>query len=358
MEEKMDTFEYSEELDSCIEKAVVPETVSGTSGLELLTDIVAQEAGINKDRSAKIIHTISDTIDSIDLNYRDLKAHKEKGGSTKEWLQQKLEEAVTAENKTEQIQQLLTGMEAANRDMAAELARSSEIEETIDYTEGQDLGEYAGLNKKQYAQHIIDAISNNTLLHSVQFEDNTLTIPKECREHPLLKQYFEAPLDAEEDSAVKKAVSAGFAIAREKNLLPKAMETVSDEDLAHIVERGLTQAKTAYKVGTGEISPIAAINYCIDRTASTVASVAKKVCSTVGTVAGKILGGVLGSKFGPAVAKAVSFAGGVIGQKVGKTIGTVIGKGVKMIASAAKTAVKTVAAGAKKLWTDIKNLFS
>lgn len=359
-------FEHFVQLEDCIDEAVISETIN-TDSVAILTEILSDTTGIDKEKSKGIVNIISGTIDEIDKNYQDLQNYKANGGSTKGWISKVIEEADSKYDKTELVQHILTGIEAANQDIVNELHSNGSIEEPLLCKTEGDLGEYTGLNKRRYAEEITNAISCNTLLDSIKFKNGKLKILKECRENPILKQYFETPLNASGDSPIKKAVSIGIAIAREKNLLPKAMQKFSDEEIAYTVEQGLTRAKTLYKIGSGELSIVKGINHCIDRFVSIVGSVIKDICTKTGAVLGETfgkvgsellfnkIGGKVASVAGKQVTEAAAFVGGVAGRKAGKAVGNVIAKGVKKVGDFAKTAVQTLAAGVKKGFNAAKN---
>ena len=355
-----EAFEDVDHLGDIVDKAVTPETITGGDTNNALTEVLSREAGIDSEKARQVVQEISDTINALDENYRDLQAHKAKGGSTEDWLTKKIDEAGGTKDKTEQVRQILTGLEAANREQAEELHRDGELEQPLVFEDKQDLGDYISLNKKRYAKAITDAVANNTLLNAIELKRGKLRVTKAGKENPLLKQFFEAPLEGAEDSPTKKAVSIALTIAREKQLLPQTMSDSTNEEIAVIVDQGLSRAKTMYKVGTGELSPVKAIHYVIDRTTSVVGYIAKGIC----TIAGTVLGRGLGSTVGQAIektfntkgfSKGAEYVGGVVGSKAGETFGGFVQKGCEVIGNAAKKVVTGVAKGIETGWNAVKS---
>ena len=363
MQEELNEFEP---LGDIVDKTVTPESISGGDTNKALMEILSREAGIDAGKARQVVQVISDTINAIDENYRDLQAHKAKGGSTEDWLTKKIDEAGGTHNKTEQVQQILTGLEAANREQAEELHHNGEFEQPIVFDDAQNLGEYISLNKKRYAKAITDAVANNTFLKAVELKRGKLRITKEGKENPLLKQYFEAPLEGAEDSPTKKAVSIALAVAREKNLLPATMADSTNEEIAVIVDQGLTQAKTMYKVGAGELNPVKAMHYIIDRTTSVIGHIAKEVCTGIGRILGRNIGTLLeDTRAGKVINKvvrlfsrqrhAIAKVGEWIGSKAGKKVGGFVQKGCEVIGNAAKKVVTSIAKSIETGWNAVKS---
>lgn len=364
-----EAFEDFDHLGDIVDKAVTPETITGGDTNNALTEVLSREAGIDSEKARQVVQEISDTINALDENYRDLQAHKAKGGSTEDWLTKKIDEAGGTKDKTEQVRQILTGLEAANREQAGELHRDGELEQPLVFEDEQGLGDYISLNKKRYAKAITDAVANNTLLNAIELKRGKLHVTKAGKENQLLKQFFEAPLEGAEDSPTKKAVSIALTIAREKQLLPQTMSDSTNEEIAVIVDQGLSRAKTMYKVGTGELSPVKAIHYVIDRATSTIGHIAKQVCIGAGRILGRSVGVLLEKNpAGKVVDKIISkftkkshnISGffSYLGSKAGKTAGKLIQKGCEVIGNTAKKVVTGIARTAKTVWNKVTSLFS
>lgn len=361
-----EAFENFDHLGDIVDKAVTPETITGGDTNNALTEVFSREAGIDSEKARQVVQEISDTINAIDENYRDLQAHKAKGGSTEDWLTKKIDEAGGTKDKTEQVRQILTGLEAANREQAEELHRDGELEQPLVFDDKQDLGDYISLNKKRYAKAITDAVANNTLLNAIELKRGKLRVTKAGKENPLLKQFFEAPLEGAEDSPTKKAVSIALTIAREKQLLPQTMSDSTNEEIAVIVDQGLSRAKTMYKVGTGELSPVKAIHYVIDRATSVIGDIAKEVCTGAGRILGRSVGTLLEkTPAGKIINKTVGVisrqrhniakVGGWVGSTAGREIGEGMKKGVKTIGEVAKKVVTGIAKGLNTGWNTLKS---
>lgn len=144
-----------------------------------------------------------------------------------------------------------------------------------------------------------------------------------------------------------------FDIAKENNLLPDILKDKTSDEVAILVDRGLTTSKLAYKVANGEINQIDAVEYTIDRSVSVLNSIVVATTTKYGGQVGTFLGSKVGAIFGPVGAIFGAKIGNIVGKYAGRAVGTLINKGVSMVASAAKSVVKSIGSGIKAVGSTI-----
>ncbi|MBF0228239.1 MAG: hypothetical protein HQK63_01385 [Desulfamplus sp.] len=264
---------------------------------------------------------ICSTIDNIDSSFKDLQGCKKIGQSTNKWLEKQLNKVVNKLPESEQAK----------------------------FTESFD---FKGLNKAAVAKNFQEDIREFTLLNLVD-DHSTEIIPKtdDKLKQPALssvKDFFKAPLDSAEDLNIKKAVAAATVIAKEKGFI-KSFETSSNEEIAATVDYGLTGVKAAYKVGTGEMKAIDAIDYMVDKSVAVVATVVKSAVEKGVALACEAVGIVVGNYFkNPIAVEAARQIGKAVGERAGKSAGEIVQKGIKMVGEQAKKVVKGLITGGKK----------
>ena len=354
----MDALEYCENLTPYIERTIIPETLTGSNTLERLTGIVVEETGINRETANRIVNTIFDTINETDATYQDLKAFKVQGRTTNEWLHRKLNEIDSSfahEGIISVTPYVLDGFADSNAALLSAISKhDGEQIPHISYAEHKSLGLYEDLNAKQYVKTLTEAVIENLFLSPFECRQDKTSISKKTKEYPLLKQYFESPLDSPIDSSTKKAISIAVAIAREKKQLPLSMQSISDDEIASIVDMNLTKIKTAYKVGKKEMSVFDAVDYLIDRIVSSTVALVKQECKRVSEELGEKAGEYIKNKvrkvFGETAASLAKQVTKTVIAKAGETIGNVAGKGIEYIGEGLKKTVHFIRDG----WENVK----
>ncbi len=196
---------------------------------------------------------------------------------------------------------------------------------------------------------------------AITFEKSGLKFDKEHKEIKAVKEYFKEKLDSPKDKDFKKNVATATIIAKEKGLF-KPLNNKTSEEISMIVDKGVTAAKIAYKVGNGELSPIDAVEYTIDRNVAVLNSAIVKTTTQVDGKIGTKVGVAIGSVFGPAGAVSGAAIGNVVGKVAGYAVGKVIGEGVKKVATAVKSVAKKCWEGVKSVassvWSGVKSFFS
>ncbi len=331
---------------------IIDETTSKLSKknvVEQLSEIVEKETGVELKEAAKTVETISETIDVIADNFEDLQQAKADGKTRTEWLRGKLDETI-GKYKVKDTEEFITNIENSLKDSNAKIGVEVFGKE-IDISEPLKNPKYDDINKTAIVNDFQNEIKNNTLLGAVVFEKGKIKIDDKHKEIKAVKDYFDAKLDSPQDKNFKKAVSTATVIAKEKKILPKKLANKSPEEISMIVDKGVTAAKVAYKLGNGEISPIDAVEYTIDRNVAVLNSAITTTTTRVGGAVGEKVGAAIGSVFGPEGTVAGAVIGTVVGKVGGYVVGKVIGEGVKKVA----TAVKSVA---KSAWEGVKSVAS
>lgn len=343
-----------------IEKA--SEVISGDAGMlnNDLGKVLQNNTRYDASQSLEIVGSIAKTIDMIQDNFEDLRQAKENGKSRTEWFREKIDETIETfkiQDSNHLISEIKDGLSSSNKQIGVEI-----FGKEINISEPLLSSDYSDLNKTAIINNFQEEIKNNTLLGSIVFEKGSVKIDETHREIKAVKDYFAAKLDSSSDKAFKKAVSTATLIAQEKDLLPKQLKDKSPDEIATIVDKGVTAAKIAYKLGNGELSPLDAVEYTIDRNVATLNSAITTTCTRYGGLVGGKVGGFIGSIFGPAGTVAGAAIGTVVGKVGGYVIGKVIGEGVKKVASAVKSACSAAWEGLKSVassaWEGLKSFFS
>ncbi|WP_022954622.1 glycine zipper domain-containing protein [Leucothrix mucor] len=306
-----------------------------------------------------VAEAISKTIDIIEDNYQSLAKAKESGSSRVAWFEQQLEGVVheyKIENTEEFFGEIKNAISESNSKIVKDIfGAESELFLPLKSTKFQ------GLNKTAIVNNFEEEVKNNTLYSALIFDNGSFEPDEGSKEVKAVKDYFESGLDSKNDKDFKKNISMAAVIAKEKGFLP-ALEGKSTEEITTIVDRGVTAAKVAHKVGSGEFSPIDAVEYTVDRSVATINATITATCMKIGEAVGSKVGAAIGSVLSPAGAVVGATVGKIVGKAGGYVVGKVIKKGVKKVAtgvkSVAKKAWKGVKEGAKKVGKAIKDFFS
>lgn len=327
---------------------------------DFLTSVLTDSKAY-KDESeiSQTVKDISQTIDSISNGYQEIQEYKSKGLSSAIWLRDNLDKAVSHLAQTEKdsvISSVKTAMSNSNNQMLKALTGESSVTEIIP---ALVTNSFSDLNKTAIANNFKEEIKANTLFGAISFEGIVPTFDGEHQEVKAAKEYFENKLDCKSDDSFKKVVAAGVEIAKKKDMLPVYVAKMSTDQITSIVDNGVTTAKVAYKVASGDFEVTDATDYLIDRAASRVGTVIKKTCEKVGANVGAVAGATIGALFGPGGAAVGAVVGRVVGFVAGKVVGAVIVEGVKKVANFAKEVVRSCWEGAKSLassaWESFKS---
>lgn len=117
------------------------------------------------------------------------------------------------------------------------------------------------LEKSDEQMNILQAVGD-VLLGEVKAED----IPF-IKEFKCVKDFLESPMNDASELSLKKVFAAIIMIANEKKILPFRIPE-SAEEVASMVDDGLTRIKVAYKEQMGEIDVYDAADMLVDRAAA------------------------------------------------------------------------------------------
>lgn len=92
---------------------------------------------------------------------------------------------------------------------------------------------------------------------------------------PAFAEFFELPLNSPEELEMKKCFASALIIAKEENALPFDIPE-SPEQIAVLVDEGLSTAKVAHRVGAGKMTEEDGFEELYDKTVSKVVAVAEK----------------------------------------------------------------------------------
>jgi len=327
-----------------LEKSI--ETLKSEKLLDELTNKIHDELGTDIKKAKEIVDDISITIDIIDQSYKDLKEAKESGKSRQEWLKGRLQDALkqyTEERKEEYIKEIITSLDNVNKEIGIEI-----FDKNIDFSKPPKSYSFDELNAQAIIDNLQNQLKNNTMLEAVIAEDGNSKVDIKHKEIKAVKEYFETKLDSDYDRNFKKAISVAINIAKNKDLLPEELKDKTPDEIAIIVDKGVTSAKVAYKLAQAELNPIDAVEYIIDRNTAILNSAIVRVTTKYGGLVGGKIGGYIGSIFGPAGTVTGTAIGTTVGKLAGYEVGEFISKGVKKLASGAKSI-------ANKAWDRVKS---
>lgn len=330
-----------------IEKTTSTINLDKVTQNENLSKILENNTEYDESTAKDIVDNISTTIDLIQDNFEDLQKAKDEGKSRTEWFKRKIDQTIETykiDAPKELISEIKEGLSESNTQIGIEIFGNE-----IDISEPLLNPEYNDLNKNAIVNDFQEEIKNNTLLGAIVFEKGSVKIDDTHKEIQAVKDYFNAKLDSPTDKAFKKAVSTATVIAQEKDLLPRQLKDKTPDEIAMIVDKGVTATKVAYKLGNGELSPLDAVEYTIDRNVAVLNSAITRTCTRVGGAVGGKVGAAIGSIFGPAGTVAGAAIGTVVGKVGGYVVGKVIGEGVKKVASAVKSVCSSAWEGVKSV---------
>ena len=305
-----------------------------------LSKTIQDKTGTSTDKSKQIVDEISSTIDLIDKNYQDLKLAKQNGKSRSQWIKDKIDSSV--ENYSDEIRDLFikelnNSINESNKEIGLDL-----FENDLKLSKTLTNDKYDGLNEQVIINNLQEQIKNNTILGSIISENGVFSIDVKHNEIQAVKKYYEEKLDSNYDKAFKTAVLVSVDIAKSKNLLPPLFRNKTSEEIAMIVDRGLTTSKVAYKISTGELNSIDAVEYTIDRNTAILNSVIITATTKYSGEIGGRLGATIGSIFGPTGTVIGTTIGTIVGKYAGHKIAELINEGVKKVANVAKSIVKDI----------------
>lgn len=85
------------------------------------------------------------------------------------------------------------------------------------------------------------------------------------RQYKVVQEFLDLPLHDKKEGILKKLFAATAVIAQKKGFLSEEGIPNTPEDIASLVDEGLTRLKVAYQTGKGELEPEEAIDALIDQ---------------------------------------------------------------------------------------------
>ena len=94
------------------------------------------------------------------------------------------------------------------------------------------------------------------------------------KEFKVVQEYLDLPVGDKKEVILKKAFATAVTIAKDKGVLP--FEVNSSEQIASLVDDGLTRMKVAYQTATGKMDVYHAVDALVDRVAVRVVGIADR----------------------------------------------------------------------------------
>lgn len=91
----------------------------------------------------------------------------------------------------------------------------------------------------------------------------------------IVQEFLNLPMGDKKEIVLKKAFATAVTIAKDKSVLP--FEVNSSEQIASLVDDGLTRMKVAYQTATGKMDAYQAVDALVDRVAVRVVGIADRV---------------------------------------------------------------------------------
>ena len=95
------------------------------------------------------------------------------------------------------------------------------------------------------------------------------------KEFKTVQEFLNLPMGDKKEVVLKKAFATAVTIAKDKGVLP--FEVNSSEQIASLVDDGLTRMKVAYQTATGKMDAYQAVDALVDRVAVRVVGIADRV---------------------------------------------------------------------------------
>ena len=95
------------------------------------------------------------------------------------------------------------------------------------------------------------------------------------KEFKTVQDFLNLPMGDKKEVVLKKAFATAVTIAKDKGILP--FEVNSSEQIASLVDDGLTRMKVAYQTATGKMDVYQAVDALVDRVAVRVVGIADRV---------------------------------------------------------------------------------
>ena len=290
---------------------------------EIIVDYLISES-IDKSESYIISSNISDTIDSINTNYDELRNAKANGISSIDHLRDILNET----NKKYNI----------NIDKLFLPNLSTPENNIVKYSD----------EPMEYSENIINGLKikcddDIEKFNDEDYNDNWEEIEMSIQPDDY-DTFFNSEINSKEDSGFKKKIAAATVVLNNNGYLDTYYKgyKISNDTLPYIVDKSLTLIKLAYNVKDNQSSIDCAVDILVDRYCAIFITIIEKSVVNSSENIGIQIGALLGSVFGPAGQAIGAAIGGVIGKIIGKKLADKITVGIRLIADKVKDIVKSI----------------
>ncbi len=207
-----------------------------------------------------------------------------------------------------------------------------------------------------YGDLLKNGLADYVTLESSFLDGDTLSGDDKASPLGCMQEFLDASLVGDKDTAMKKLFAAGVVMANDAGVLPFDLPDDSSAGVASMVDNGLTYAKTAYKVATGELTVEDVADTLVDAAAARAMAVVDRVLdnpeSGVDSLCDKI------SETFPAMVDAVEFAKPLIkhvANSVAPEVKELVHSGINRISQYAKEAARPIVAKVREIGVKVKN---
>lgn len=144
----------------------------------------------------------------------------------------------------------------------------------------ESLTQLAAIDNVQYDEKAIDAQMANTVMDVVK------TVP-------LAQEFFDSPMGDKSEEEMKKIVTTSLIVGVQRRWVKLPLKEITAEGLAASVDRSLTAAKTAYKVGAGKMTASDAIETQTDHAVVATTQIVNNVVDRVADFAVSKVDGIV-----------------------------------------------------------------
>ena len=209
---------------------------------------------------------------------------------------------------------------------------------------------------QSYGDHLKNNLTDYVTLESSLLDGDALVGNDKATPLGCMQEFLDASLVGDKYTAMKKLFAAGVVMANDAGVLPFELPDNSPVGIASMVDDGLTRAKTAYKVATGEISLEEVADTLIDTAAVHAMTVVDKVLDNPEASVETLCDAV--SVAYPAVAEAVQLAKPIIKQvanRVAPKVKELVHTGIARVSQFAKVAARPIIEKAREIGVKMKN---
>lgn len=317
----------------------------GQSTGQSATDVAVALLGGNES-NRKAMETVSSTLEMLTERHSAVQEARKQGGTRESWLSGEL--LKVAAKSVGLPAALAEGLNGANQALSGGAAPK------VDHFGATEVDSF---NVGSLAGELCRALQDNVGLNVPQVDAVESLIPLALKEVPFAKSYLESAIGDARDKDANVLATAALMKVQHSGVFDAvpAIKAATPEHLAVMVDRGLTTAKLAYKLGTGQLGLGDVTDYLVDRGVAGLSVVVSKGLATAGGKVGMTVGATLGSVFGPPGAAVGALVGKAVGNLAGHAAAKVVTEGVRAVAQGAKSLVRE---GARMVMGAVSRVFS